>query len=227
MPRARYIRPAVLHGLFAAGLTLLSHLVWALMPLPQTPPPRPARSVAFTALSETRPLLASPILFSLPSSLGFSSVALQQRNRILPPLNSPLDLSLHTDLPAERLPPPPDDDFFPPPPVFSTPVIHPLPLPEAGATLTGRWQLHALSDDPDLPSLNMFRAPPLPSQPVRVTGTLHFNEFGQVQSLLIDPRPVPPADEILQALRLIRITRQGESFRIPFELNFQPAEDAR
>ncbi|MCH8528607.1 MAG: hypothetical protein LAT79_15875 [Kiritimatiellae bacterium] len=225
MPRAKRLRPDILHALAVAAVAGLSHLVWAVMPLPALPPPPPPPAVTFTALTEARPLLASPILFSLPSSLGFSSIALQQRNRILPPLNSPLDLSLHTRLPLEDTYPDSAAGLpaLPPPPI---PLQHPLPLPEPDRPARNRWHLRALDDRPDLPPLHMFRPPQIPDarHPRHITGTLQFNEFGQVETLLIDPARTRPAPDILQSLRHVRIPHQAAPLRVPFELHFQPAE---
>ena len=227
MPRANARRPDLLHALTVAAIAAGAHFAWALLPLPALPPPPTPPRVSYTALTETRPLLASPILFSLPSSLGFSSVALQQRTRILPPLNSPLDLALHTPIPRQKAAPDPHptpQSLHPHPP----PLRHSLPLPPPALPGTARWQIRALSGQPDTPTLQMFRPPPPPEtrQARHVTGVIQFNEFGQVDTLLVDPAPTRPGPDILHALRLIRIPLPSAPARIPFELHFQPA-DAR
>lgn len=225
MPRAKRIRPDLFHAFAVTAIAGGTHLVWALMPLPALPPSPEPPAVRFTALTEARPLLASPILFSLPSSLGFSSVALQQRNRILPPLNSPLDLSLHTAIPLDSAFPAPE--VSPPPFPAPAPPEHHLALPQTAPPVRNRWQIRALEPRPGLPPLHMFRPPQLPSplEARRITGTLQFNEFGQVDTLLIDPAPTPPAPDILQSLRHVRIPLHAAPLRMPFELHFQPAGD--
>jgi len=225
MPRAKRLRPEILHAFTVVAIAGLSHLVWAVIPVPALPPPPPSPAVAFTALTEARPLLASPILFSLPSSLGFSGIALQQRNRILPPLNSPLDLALHAR-PLLEDTYPNSAAGLPSPPPQPIPLHHPLPLPAPDHPVRNRWHLRALDDRPDLPPLHMFRPPHIPDtrHPRHITGTLQFNEFGQVETLLIDPARTPPTPDILQSLRHIRIPHQTAPLRVPFELHFQPAE---
>lgn len=227
MPRAKRIRPDLLHALTASIIAVSGHLIWALMPLPSPPPPPEVRGVHFTALTGSRPQIASPILFSLPSSLGFSSVALQQRNRILPPLNSPLTLSLPTHIPLE--------DTFPAAPSravpghASAPLDHQIPFPAPEHPAANRWHLRALDPEPGGPVLHMFRPPQLPpaSAARRFTGTLQFNDFGQVDSLLVNPGPVPPTADILQSLRHVRIPRESAPRRVPFELHFQPSGSAQ
>lgn len=225
MPPANPLRHRLLHTLAALGIALATHGLWALLPLPPPPAPPTAPSVSFTALTTPRPLLASPILFSLPSSLGFSAVALQQRPRILPPLNSPLNLSLPTALPQPEPLSTPASTPLLPPDTLSLPIPHPLPLQTSPTRPPqNRWTLRSPQPLPPSVRLHMFRPPrpPADPQPLHHTGTLAFDQYGQVETLLIDPSSRTPAPDILQALRLVRIPRTAAPLRIPFELHYHP-----
>lgn len=212
----------------ALAVALLFHLIWALLPfpsatMPETPPP-PAR---LTMVSEARGMAWSPTFFSLPTAIGFSGVMRRETQVVLPPLDSPVDLSLHH--PLDPL------DVFPPavlPPPERLAALAPI-TPESTVTdpilppPSFRWTLRLEGAD-DLRLLS-FRPPRVPSPPTsrRMTGAVEFDRHGQVTHLVMDPGSLSDSlrAEAATALRLARVQRGRGPVRARFELVLEPREE--
>lgn len=215
-------------GLVSLLTAVLLHALWLMMPWsrplrPSEPPPR----TVLNFQPESTGFLWSPTLFSLPTSLGFSGARDRQSQTVaMPPLESPLDLSMPmSSMPMDLLPPAAS------PMQRMTPRFAPLTsetaeLPPESRPGPHRWTLTFTSED--APELLVFRPPRIPVSPVtlKISGVMHFDEHGQVKHLLVDPPgpPTPLRQETLQSLRLARIPRGLGPVRTRFALNLQPQE---
>jgi hypothetical protein len=90
--------PAFLLGFLFFVLVLAPHLSWLMIPLHAPVSPPSAASSRMAYLPGDGAKVWSPILFSLPTSAGFSGALRKEGSRIRPPLGEPLDLAM-------RLPP--------------------------------------------------------------------------------------------------------------------------
>lgn len=207
----------------AALVSLLAHGVW-LAPRLETPAAgEPGPVPAITAYSGRESQVWSPILFSLPSSIGFSGAMKQGGINILPPLQSPLDLRERLGLnpselfPSAELPTLPGASYVPP---ITASGVNVKPDVENSA----RWTLSSPGSG-EQGFLNV-RFPPLPvdQAPLVLTGEFCFDRYGQVNALMVDP-PAPPGayhSEILNTLWRVRLPRNEErERRLRFRLVFE------
>ncbi|MCC5850552.1 MAG: hypothetical protein JJU29_20895 [Verrucomicrobia bacterium] len=226
--KSSQLKSNLAHGVISVLTALFLHALWLMMPLSK--PQRPATSPTRTVLNfqpESTGFLWSPTLFSLPTSMGFSGARDRQSQTVaMPPLESPLDLAMSLDLAPANLLPSPTLPMQSMQPRFAplTPAAEEFP-PESRSG-PYRWRLSFTSDE--APELQVFRPPRIPLSPVtlNITGVMHFDEYGQVSHLLVDPPGPPPPlrQELLQSLRLARIQRGLGPVRARFQLNLQPEE---
>lgn len=227
MPRRYPVGKPLLPARAVSGVALLAallaHGLW-LAPRLETPRAAAPPSVpGLTAYSGRGSQVWSPILFSLPSSIGFSGAIKPGTVNILPPLQSPLDLRARLELnPSELFAPaelPPLPGASEPPPVI-------VSADKTGRETDGppRWTLSS-PGSAEAGFMNA-RFPPLPEDraPLVLTGQFRFDRYGQVASLVVDP-PAPPAaypPELLGALWRIRLPRNAEpERRLRFRLAYE------
>jgi hypothetical protein len=224
MPKARKRLQKLSRLLPWIGAVVL-HGLWLLLPLDPPPEMTPPTVPALRAYPKPGSQSWLPILFSLPSPTGFSSVTLGGPVTILPPLQSPLDLRTNHSLDVER--------WFPPrtpPPLSLSPAstaLSPLLTPPARAEApsTYRWTLQRLEEDS--PRFQSLRLPRVPSTPraLYLEGVMNFDRYGQVAHLIIDPPGAPEGQrqDIIQSLRQVRIWPDTAPARIRFRLSLEPS----
>ncbi len=196
-------------------LSLLLHGIWAWMPLAELPPAESSSVPPLRALDGSMEETWSPVLFSLPSRIGFSSVLPREQLEILPPLQSPVKLPvqiqgelplqapilLSQELPANGLGELADRQLI-------------SAFPQAEPRLR-KWTLTQLEGESL--QLQLYRMPPpqMASQLSRIEATLHLNRYGQVEScILLQPEQL--GDElrsVMLALRRVR-SRPGQAGRV-------------
>jgi hypothetical protein len=169
----------------------------------------------------------TPVLFSLPTSRGFSSLLDGSSTDIIPPLASPLQLTSRyelEDVPAtasQRL----SSDWLQDLPVLQ-PVTSLIPAwePEPKRTVSG-WRMTAL-DAPEV-GLWFYRDARLenPQRAIRLEGEIEFDAFGQVSFLALDPGETAREwiMQILPDIRKVRIPMDQGGLSTRFCLEFVPA----
>lgn len=207
--------------ILSMAFALLVHAMWLVMPQPWISPVEPGKPVRLVAYSNLDSQVWSPTLFSLPSSLGFSGVMRQRTSSVVPPLKTPLKVTMPYDFQPrtyfkshEITLPDPAEAFQ----STSREIRGPSPV----AVRESRWILRNVGGDI---KIELTRQPPAVSsgKPVVMTGVLEFDAAGQVKSLIVDPElpPEPWRSEMLHSLRRARIPRGVGPVSIRFRFGYE------
>jgi hypothetical protein len=202
------------------------HGIWAVMPLHLPTPVQGVSAPFITAVTSGEVKDWTPVLFSLPSPDGFSSVVKHVTANVQAPLTSTLELTQRHALDASQ--------FFDQKglPAFSagshyTPVtVEAARVSKAESPLSTGWNLQVVGR-PDFP-LQFYRDIRIenPERVFELTGEMRFDSFGQVESLFFDPASSPAGvvRSVLPDLRLVRIPRAFAPARLRVRLTYQPQE---
>lgn len=215
--------------LLAVTVSFILHALWLIFPQPPPPPGPKPTFFSLVAYPNLNARTWSPTLFSLPSSLGFSSAIRQKTSNVLPPLQSPVNLAsiepvdLGAIFPESGLESPLNMRTRLPVTVSSAPPAVPPVQPAFS------WRLQVLEGP--LSDLELTRLPPPPvsANPLVITGVMSFDTAGQVRSLFLDPQSLAPElrTQVLRALRRVRRNGELKEARIRFRFTYLPVEEEK
>lgn len=209
--------PPLLSMTFALAL----HALWLVIPQPRIPRVKPNKTVRLIAYSNLDSRVWSPTLFSLPSSLGFSGVIKQRSSNVVPPLKTPLQVTMAYDFqPRDYFKN--RDILFPESSTRFETTTRGLGRSPSTISEESGWVLRNVEGGVQM---ELTRQPPPISSgnPVIMTGVLEFDAAGQVKSLIVDPvtPPEPWRSEMLQVLRRARISRGAGPVVIRFRFGYE------
>lgn len=212
-------------------LSLGAHAWWGMArfgPPREAPPARFAPGWVVLPSSSVKEW--TPVLFSLPSSSGFSSALGETREEAIPPLGSPLRLTGPAPLPPASPVPELSDlkmDAGPsrPAPVTAAPFSAEAPAP----SVSSGWRF-SLLERPDVEARFVRDARlPRPSRFLRVEGEIAFDRHGLPEFLVVDPLPSRQAwvEQVWPDLRDIRLDSSDGPARSRFRLEYFPGDNQR
>lgn len=207
-------------------LSLGIHALWGLAEFgtPYAPPDDPT-APRMVALPSTTFKEWTPVLFSLPSSSGFSSALGESREEVIPPLDSPLRLtgpapmdsrSARAALPGEASPVEP--------PQWSPVTADSFPPEAAEPPAATGWRL-TFPARPDLQVRFVRDARlPSPSRFLRVEGEIAFDRHGLPAFLVVDPPRERRewVEQVWPDLRETQLDAEDAPARVRFRLEYVP-----
>ena len=210
---------------FCLVVAVGGHVLWLGMEVEMRPPPPGRDAPALTTVTSTQWKDWTPVLFSLPTSKGFSSVLGRVEADVLPPVTSPLKLTERFDFDAREwfdngvdrsvsLPQPDDRPI----------TTEPLPLRTPSPDGVVGWRMSA----PGRPEvqLRFYRDPRLrnPERALRIEGEMRFDSFGQLSSLILEPGSGHHGwvDQLLPDLRQVRVDAGTGDLSTRFRLEYFP-----
>jgi len=201
------------------------HLLWLGLKAELRLPVPGREAPALTTVTSTQWKDWTPVLFSLPTAKGFSSVLGRVEADVLPPVTSPLDLTDRLDLDLRDRFDSPGETSLSLPKVEERPVTtRLLPMHSSRPSASAGWQMRALSR-PEL-RLQFERDPRLrnPQRALRIAGEMTFDSFGQLSSLILDPGSGHNGwvEQLLPDLRQVRLDAGVSSVSTRFILEYVP-----
>lgn len=222
-------------GLFALCLAVGAHVLWMMLPVepfPSTREPVEASAPTIIVLPDSGPGVWSPVLFALPSSIGFSKPVISDEVTTRPPLGQSADLSLPLTAPLWEAQ---GELAHTTAPVFQTPYVPVTDLkagqrttPPSPPRSTG-WTLDLVAGN--APEVLVFRPPANTDAFVdgfELRGSIRFDAYGTVRNLVLD-RPAGLTKgqrDIVKSLygaRIPRSERNVSAGMIRFHLLYREA----